>query len=69
MKWMQAITGAILILLMILLIASLTINTFYAQPKWEYFKVQGIIQLALALLFGYYGVQLLQKSNDKKEKV
>jgi len=66
---MQAITGVILILLMLLLIASLIINTSFAEAKWEYFRIQGIIQLALALLFGFYGVQLLQKSNNNKEKV
>lgn len=69
MKWMQAITGVILILLMILLIASIIINTTYAEAKWDYFKIQGMIQLTLSLLFGFYGVQLLQKSNDNKEKV
>jgi succinate dehydrogenase hydrophobic anchor subunit len=68
MKWMQAITGVILILLMILLIASIIINTTYAEAKWEYFKIQGVIQLVLALLFGFYGVQLLKNSNDNKEK-
>jgi threonine/homoserine/homoserine lactone efflux protein len=69
MKWMQAITGVILILLMILLIASIIINATYADAKWGYLKVQGVIQIVLALLFGYYGVQLLQKSNERKEKV
>ncbi len=69
MKWIQAITGVILILLMILLIASIIINATYADAKWEYLKVQGVIQIVLALLFGYYGVQLLQKSNERKEKV
>lgn len=69
MKWMQAITGVILILLMILLIASIIINATYADARWEYLKVQGVIQIVFALLFGYYGVQLLQKSNERKEKV
>lgn len=65
MKWMQAITGVILLLLTMLLVAMAMINLFFSKASWNTYKTYAVIQLLLAVLFGIYGAILIKKSNQK----
>jgi hypothetical protein len=63
MKWMYAITGAALIVLMILLIVLSGLNLFLSGWNFSHWKVKGLIQLSLGVIFGIYGQQLLKKQH------
>lgn len=63
MKWVYAITGAALVMLMILLIVLSLLNLFLSGWNFSHWKVKGIIQLVLGIIFGIYGQQLLKKQH------
>ncbi len=60
MKWLQAITGATLILLMILLLIMGTLSIMADRSS-----VYAYLQLAFAILFGIYGAHLFKMSGTK----
>lgn len=64
---MQAITGVILLLLTMLLVAMAIINFSFSKAAWNTYKTYAVIQLLLALLFGIYGASLVKKSNQKNQ--